>query len=55
LQYDDVDYNFIEPDLGKALQLVATASMADTKVVFATYTAMLHLHARLQKEAGKTL
>jgi len=53
LDYDDIKTNHIEPDLDKALQ--AFGKLPGDKVIFATYTAMLHLHAMLERKAGKSL
>lgn len=53
LQYDDVATQAIESNLEHALQ--ALCKQSGDKVVFATYTAMLKLHALLGKQAGKTL
>ena len=49
LRYDDVAVGRIEPDLRAALAAIAQ-SPGET-VVFATYTAMLRLHALLSAEA----
>lgn len=53
LQYDGTPVGTIEPDLDKALLLLS--SLPGNKVIFATYTAMLHLHATLVQKAGKGL
>ncbi|HSX06919.1 MAG TPA: MurT ligase domain-containing protein [Candidatus Saccharimonadia bacterium] len=53
LQYDDVIVGTIELDLERSLHTFC--QMPDNKVIFATYTAMLKLHATLEKQAGKTL
>lgn len=53
LQYDEVPVGAVEPKLEKAL--VQLAQQPGDKVVFASYTAMLQLHAILEREAGKTL
>lgn len=53
LQYDDVAVKAVEPDMEKGLQ--AFCNLAGDKVIFATYTAMLHLHKVLLKRAGKDL
>ena len=53
LQYDDIAAETIEPDLEKALARFAVET--GDKVIFATYTAMLRLHALLEKGAGKDL
>jgi len=53
LQYDDVAVQTIEPDLEQALRIFC--GLSENKVIFATYTAMLKLHAMLGKQAGKTL
>lgn len=53
LQYDEVTAQAVQPNTDEALK--EFCMQAGGKVVFATYTAMLHLHARLEKEAGKTL
>jgi len=53
LQYDDIAVDAIEPDLEKALARCAHG--AEDKLIFATYTAMLRLHALLERKAGKTL
>lgn len=49
LRYDDVAVGRIEPDLKAALAAIAQAP--GETVVFATYTAMLRLHALLSAEA----
>jgi lipid II isoglutaminyl synthase (glutamine-hydrolysing) len=51
LQYDEIEVRRIVPDLDEALQLFAGTS--GDKVIFATYTAMLRLHAVLERKAGK--
>jgi len=53
LSYDDVSAQSIEPDLERALQKFVR--MPGDKVVFASYTAMLRLHALLARKAGKNL
>jgi UDP-N-acetylmuramyl tripeptide synthase len=53
LQYDDIPVGAVEPSLDKALGLLC--ALPGDKVIFATYTAMLHLHAELVRKAGKTL
>ncbi len=53
LQYDNVPVGSIEPDVEKALQ--AFCRLPGEKVVFASYTAMLRLHALLERKAGKVL
>jgi lipid II isoglutaminyl synthase (glutamine-hydrolysing) len=53
LQYDGIPVEKIEPNIEKALQMLAP--LPHDKVVFASYTAMLKLHALLTKEAGKSL
>lgn len=53
LQYDDIAAETIEPDLEKAL--AAFAKIPGDKVIFATYTAMLRLHALLEKKVGTDL
>jgi len=53
LQYDGINTSRVEPDLEAALQ--AFCELPGDKVIFATYTAMLHLHATLERKAGKAL
>jgi hypothetical protein len=53
LQYDDIATQKVESDMGKALK--AFCGLPGDKVVFASYTAMLHLHAQLIRQAGKEL
>ena len=53
LSYDEVLVDYVVPELEEALQ--AFCKMPGDKVVFASYTAMLKLHALLGKGAGKTL
>jgi len=53
LKYDDVTVRTIESDLDLALQTFS--KQPGDKVIFATYTAMLKLHALLGKRAGKNL
>lgn len=53
LSYDDVPVGAVEPNLEKALTMLAR--LPNDKVVFASYTAMLKLHAILAREAGKNL
>ena len=53
LQYDEIAVGAVEPDTGKALERFC--AMAGDKIVFATYTVMLHLHAVLERKAGKLL
>jgi len=52
-QYDNVVVQTIEPSLETALH--SLSKQPGDKVIFATYTAMLKLHAILGKQAGKTL
>lgn len=53
LQYDDVSVGSVEPDIDKALK--SFCAKPSDKVIFATYTAMLHLHALLARKAEKDL
>lgn len=53
LLYDDITTNNIEPRLDTALRHMCRLS--DDKVIYASYTAMLHLHALLSRKSGKTL
>ncbi len=53
LQYDNVAVGTVESDIDKMLTMFCV--MPDDKVIFATYTAMLHLYAALSRKAGKTL
>ena len=53
LQYDNIEVNSTEPDLNSAI--TNFCRLPGDKVVIATYTAMLYLHAKLEKEAGKIL
>lgn len=46
-RYDDVVVQTIEPDINEALKNFC--KLAGDKVIFASYTAMLHLHAALEK------
>ena len=51
LQYDEVKTGRVEPDLDRAL--AQFAKLEGDKVVLASYTAMLHLHALLERKAAK--
>lgn len=51
LQYDEICVNNIENDIDKALKRFCQSK--GDKVVFATYTAMLHLHSLLSRMTGK--
>lgn len=53
LKYDDIPVTTVQPLLNQALTLFTQTP--GEKVVFASYTAMLKLHATLEKQAGKTL
>lgn len=53
LQYDDITVGEVESNLEKTLRVLS--NIPNEKVIFASYTAMLKLHAVLSKEAGKTL
>jgi len=53
LQYDEVPVGAVEPKLEKALGMLLL--LPRDKEIFASYTAMLKLHAILEREAGKTL
>jgi UDP-N-acetylmuramyl tripeptide synthase len=53
LQYDEIPVDQLEPDISTALTIFC--KLPSDKVVFATYTAMLKLHALLGKEAWKNL
>lgn len=53
LSYDEIPVGAIEPHLEKAL--LTLSYQPNKKVIFASYTAMLKLHAILSKEAGKYL
>jgi UDP-N-acetylmuramyl tripeptide synthase len=53
LQYDDITVGTIEADIEKALK--DFCRLPGDKVVFASYTAMLRLHALLERKAGKIL
>jgi UDP-N-acetylmuramyl tripeptide synthase len=53
LSYDEITVDAVEPDIDKAL--TRYCQQAGNKVVFASYTAMLKLHAILGREAGKRL
>ena len=53
LSYDEITTDMVEPDLDRAL--TKFVQLPGDKVIFATYTAMLHLHAALERKAGKTL
>ncbi len=48
LQYDAVPVKNIEPDLDAALKTFC--ALPGDKVIFASYTAMLHLHAALERK-----
>ena len=53
LSYDDVDTDVVEPDLERAVSdAVDAAPAAGEVVVFATYTAMWHLHPRMERMAS---
>jgi UDP-N-acetylmuramyl tripeptide synthase len=49
--YDDIPVRTVEPDLQAALQQFC--KQPGDKVIFASYTAMLRLHALLEKRTGK--
>jgi len=53
LQYDDIAARTVEPDTDAALKAFCT--LPGDKVAFASYTAMLHLHAQLNRKAGTEL
>lgn len=53
LHYDNIEVKTIEPNLNRAI--TAFCKLPGNKLVIATYTAMLHLHAKLEKDAGKIL
>jgi len=53
LHYDDILVDLIESDLDLALKKLCDRK--EDKVIFATYTAMLRLHAALEKKAGLEL
>ena len=53
LRYDDIAVKDVEPQLDRALERFA--SQPGDKVLFASYTAMLHLHSMLERKAGKRL
>ncbi len=53
LQFDDISVETVEPEIDDALK--SFCAMPGDKVIFATYTAMLHLHAQLARRAGKEL
>ena len=53
LVYDEVETLQIEPDIDTALR--EFCSLEGEKVIFASYTAMLHIHSALAKKAGKIL
>ncbi len=53
LAYDDVDTDVVEPELEQAVSHAVDAAPAGGEVVvFATYTAMWHLHPRMERMAG---
>lgn len=51
LSYDDVKVGVIEPDLYKALKILSEQN--GSKIIMATYTAMLSLYSYLNKKAVK--
>lgn len=53
LHYDDIYVGTVQSDLDVALKQFST--LPGNKVIFASYTAMLHLYAQLQRKAGKAL
>jgi len=53
LAYDDIVVASVEPDLERALRQFC--AMPGDKVLFASYTAMLRLHATLERKAGTEL
>lgn len=53
LQYDDIAVEDIEPNIEKAL--AAFCAEPGSKLIFATYTAMLKLYGLLSQKAGKEL
>ncbi|MHA3704467.1 MurT ligase domain-containing protein [Jatrophihabitans sp. YIM 134969] len=54
LSYDDVDTDVVEPDLERAVSdAVDAAPTGGEVVVFATYTAMWHLHPRMERMATR--
>lgn len=53
LSYDDIAVKTIEPSIEDAL--TAFCKLPGDKVIFASYTCMLRLHALLGKQAGKQL
>jgi lipid II isoglutaminyl synthase (glutamine-hydrolysing) len=53
LQYDEVAVDAIEPDLHQAISIFC--AQPGSKVIFATYTAMLKLHHMLERKAGTEL
>ena len=53
LSYDDVDTDVVDPELEDAVSAAVDAAPAGGEVVvFATYTAMWHLHPRMERMAG---
>ena len=53
LQYDNITAKTVEPDTDAALKVFC--KLPGDKVVFASYTAMLHVHAQLTRKAGTQL
>jgi UDP-N-acetylmuramyl tripeptide synthase len=53
LRYDEISVGAIEPDLEKALQKFC--GLDGDKVIFASYTCMLRLHAILERKVGTQL
>ncbi|HEX4662634.1 MAG TPA: DUF1727 domain-containing protein, partial [Candidatus Saccharimonadales bacterium] len=51
LQYDEILFSRVEPSLHKALHDFLLNTEATPKVIFCTYTAMLHLRKELKKYA----
>jgi lipid II isoglutaminyl synthase (glutamine-hydrolysing) len=53
LRYEEIEVDIIETNVDQALERFCIQT--GDKVVFATYTAMLHMHATLSRKAGKEL
>lgn len=55
LGYDDVDTDVVDPELEQAVSNAVDSSAEGREVVvFATYTAMWHLHPKMERMAGMT-
>ena len=53
LHYEDIPTTTIELEMDDAVRQFC--SLSNDKVIFASYTAMLHLHGQLERRSGKSL